>query len=155
MKEFSKTPTGWPVLSGAAKALAIVVLSAVGWWAGPSQVLQIPAQPASAILCALMGIVGVCATWTYSLWKANTKRERVKAARSEGRPICHCTESGEIMIQHHAVAHSIDVYACPVCTNIEVVHPKGSVLIAEDTNFLPPLPATARQHWLTQSHANR
>jgi len=155
MNDYVKASSGWSVLSGTAKALAIIALTALGWWAGPSQVIHIPAQQASAILGALMGIVGVWASWTYSLWKSNAKRERIKAANSQGRPICHCTESGEIMTQHHALEHSIDVYACPACTNLEIVHPKGGVLIAENTEFRPALPATVRQHWLNQSKQGR
>lgn len=93
--------------------------------------------------------------WTFSLHKANSKRERIRDAISKGRLVCHCTESGEIMTQHHAPSFAIDVYACPTCTNVEIVSPRGEVLIDEETEFKPPLPATARNQWLQQSNAQR
>jgi hypothetical protein len=127
----------------------------LGWLAGSSQTLPVPAKPATALLGALIGLALLWAKWTHALWKLSSKRERIRDALSMGRPICHCSESSEIMTQHHALEHSIDVYACPVCKNFEIVHPKGSVLIAENTEFRPPLPATVRQHWLNQSNQLR
>ncbi len=144
-----------PLAARAGGLLLAVAATAVSWWATPTGELSLPMKPLAPIATAFLAVLAAWASWTYSLHKRNSKRERIKEAHRLGRLICHCTESGEIMTQHHAVGHSIEVYACPICTNVEIVAQRGDVLIAEDTEFQPRLPATARMHWLQRSNAQR
>lgn len=56
------------------------------------------------------------AAWTFHLWKRDSKRERVAAARAQGRPVCNCTDTGEIM-RYLEAKHRADLnfYRCPAC----------------------------------------
>ena len=144
-----------PLLKGGLGFLAVAASTVLAWRATPTGDLTLPTKLLAPLATAFVGILAAWASWTYSLHNRNSKRELIKDALSKGRLICHCTESGEIMIQHHAVGHSIEAYACPVCTNVEIVAQRGDVLIAEDTEFQPRLPATARMHWLQRSNAQR
>ena len=151
-----ETPTSMPpLLRGVLVFLGVSASTASAWLATPTGDLLLSAKLLAPVATAFGALLLLWASWTYSLWKRDSKWERSKDARAQGRLMCDCTKSGEIMTQHHALGHSMDVYACPVCTNIEVVHPKGTVLISDDVQFRPPLPATARQHWFKESRANR
>ena len=115
-------------------------------------------HPKATIGCVAAAgtILYAWASWTYSLHKRDSKWERTKDARAQGRPICDCTTTGEIMTQHHNLTQSVDVYACPVCDHIKIVTPRGiNVPITADIAFRPPLPAVARQQWILRSNEQR
>jgi hypothetical protein len=125
------------------------------WSATPSGDLTLSLKALAPLSTAFLGVLVAWAAWTYSLYKKDQKWTRVKEAHGMGRRLCACSEIGEIMTLHHAVRHSVEVYCCPRCTRFSIVYPAGDVLIAEDTEFMPPLPKKARDAWLDQSNANR
>ena len=53
-------------------ALGVVSTTLVGWLAGPSEVLSVPAKPATAIAGALSGIIAALSAWTWHLWKQSS-----------------------------------------------------------------------------------
>ena len=77
------------------------------------------------------------ASWTYSLHKRDSKRELVRDARTQGRPICDCTPTGEIML-FREVAERTDIqfYQCPHCKRHQYLR-YGDVTLAPDTKFVP------------------
>ena len=74
-------------------------------------------HPSLAIGLAAGGgaILYAWALWTYSLWRAASKFGRIEAARKAGRPICGCTETGEIMLVTPEGTSFWQNYECPKC----------------------------------------
>jgi len=152
MSDEKTLPSIPPPIKGILIFLGVSGSGLLGWMTRETGEILIPAKPLTAILSASGALILTWASWTYFLWKRDSKRERISDALRKGRLICHCTPDGEIMTQHHHEGtSSIDAYACPACGNYEVVHPPGAVLIAEETAFKPNLPASARMKWLNDS----
>jgi hypothetical protein len=52
------------------------------------------------------------------LWLHNRKREQIRFAKEMGRSICHCTETGEIMLKEkEGSTLSAWWYKCPQCNS--------------------------------------
>jgi hypothetical protein len=144
-----------PLAKRAGGLLVVVVATVVSWLATPTGDLRLPLKLLAPLAMAFLGVLAAWASWTYHLWKRDSKRERIKEAHRMGRRLCACSETGEIMTLHYATKHSIEVYCCPRCTRFNVTYPNGDVLIADDTEFNPPLPKKAHGAWLDQSRAQR
>jgi len=141
-----------PVAKAACVLLGTGLATTAAWWATPKGDLILPLKLAAPIAAALGSFLVAWVSWTYLLWKRDTKRERITDALKKGRLICHCSEEGEIMTLHHELRNGdIEAYTCPVCGHFEVVYPVGEVLIDETVEFQPTLPATARLKWLNKS----
>jgi len=59
----------------------------------------------------LVGIV----SYTYQLWRRDSKRARIKFAKEMGRQICGCTDTGEIMLLDTKDTTPSRVFVCPKC----------------------------------------
>ena len=112
-----------PLLSATLQGLGVVATTLAGLWVGPTGDWQLPAKPTTAIAGALVGILGVWVKWTYDLWKRDSKFEKVRAARTDGRLICDCSESGEIMLMAEQNG-SCNVFRCPKCRSVDMRKPE-------------------------------
>jgi hypothetical protein len=145
-----------PLLKSIGISLALAVSTWVGLAVSVTGSLTLQKQWLLPFGTAVGGILGAWISWTYFLWVRDSKREVIKDAISKGRLTCDCTKEGEIMLSQHCDTNmELDVYTCHACGRLEVVSPRGEVLISEDTKFSPPLPATARKKWLQDSNAKR
>jgi hypothetical protein len=106
-------------------------------------------------MTAFGALLLVWASWTYDLWKKDSKRNRIKEALAMKRRLCACTESGEIMTYHHGIMHDVEVYSCPNCVRYDVMRPSGDVFIADDSEFAPSLPKKVHTEWLRKSRNQR
>ena len=144
-----------PLLKGVLIFLGVLTSAGMAYLTTPSGDLILPASPTLAIVTAFGALLLVWASWTYDLWKKDSKRNRVKEALAMKRKLCACTESGEIMIYHHGIMDGIEVYSCPNCVRYDVIRPNGDVYIADDTQFVPPLPKKVHDEWLRKSRNQR
>src|SRR5258708_758647 len=88
--------------SPAGKSLTALLTVTVGivviHLTGPSGEVRLPAKIATELLLLTGGLLfSVCGV-AYSYWKRCQPEERIDRARKAGRPICDCTEVGEIML---------------------------------------------------------
>jgi hypothetical protein len=86
-----------------AKAPLIALLTAaIGILAnhliGQSGLVQLPATTATDILLSGAALLFAVGGVAYSYWKKFQPEERIERARKAGRPVCDCTETGEIMV---------------------------------------------------------
>lgn len=72
-------------------------------------------------LCGAVGslFVGILAfAWIY--WLRDSHREKIRFYGEFGRPICGCTERGELMVVKEDT-HKNDVWVCPKCTRVVIL----------------------------------
>lgn len=144
-----------PLLKGVLIFLGVSVSAGIAYLTSPSGDLILPASLTLAIMTAFGALLLVWSSWTYNLWKKDSKRNRVKEAHAMRRRLCACTESGEIMTYHHGIMDEIEVYSCPNCVRYDVIRPNGDVFIADDTKFAPPLPNKVYAEWIRKSRNQR
>ena len=141
-----------PIAKRAGGLLVVAAATFLAYLATPKGDLTLSLKVLAPLSTAFLGVLGTWASWTYLLWKRDSKRERIKEAYGMGRLICHCDETGEIMTLHHGVVVPVEAYACPQCTRFELHNLTGVTCIAEDTVFAPPLPPKVRAEWVSRSH---
>ena len=155
MPDNPSKPAMPPLLKGVLVFLGVSASAATAYLVTASGDLILPAKLIFPICTAFGALILAWASWSYGIWVRDSKRQRVKDAHGLGRRLCACTESGEILTYHHDIAHSIEVYSCPNCTRYDVRTPNGEVFIAEDMEFIPPLPKKVHDAWLTKSSNQR
>lgn len=154
------TPPKGPTGVGTRDPTPVVILrhglgSVLAYLATPKGDLTLPLKVLAPLSTAFLGVLGAWASWTYLLWKRDSKRERIKEAHGLGRRLCPCSESGEIMTLHNGVMDGIEAYSCPNCVRYDVRRPNGEVFIADDTEFAPPLPKKVHAEWVRLSRNQR
>ena len=84
--------------------------------AGTKGVVSLPAQTVVDILLLWGGsLFAVCGV-AYSYWKKCQPCEKIEAARKAGRPICHCTIDGSIMLlAPNQTDPYYKFYVCSLC----------------------------------------
>jgi len=86
---------------------------------GPTGEVRLPAKTVTERLLATGGLLfSVCAV-AYSYWKKCQPMEMVERARKEGRPICHCTQTGVVMtvLPQPQSGVGMKLYVCPRCND--------------------------------------
>jgi predicted RNA-binding Zn-ribbon protein involved in translation (DUF1610 family) len=104
-------------LKGSLASLPVLVAGfVVNRLAGASGIVSLPAQTAiDVLLLWAYSLVAVCGV-AFSYWQRCQREERVERAKKAGRPICGCTEIGEIMlIRPDRSDIGIKTYRCPKC----------------------------------------
>jgi hypothetical protein len=107
-----QSPAKVPLIGLLTAAIGILVNHLIG----QSGQVQLPATTATDILLSgaalLFSVCGVA----YSYWKKCQPAEKVEAALEQGRPICHCTTDGEVMLlDPKQSSASLLIYVCPRC----------------------------------------
>ena len=118
MKDFLQKLWSSP-LKGSLLALPALLLGfVVNYLAGAKGEISIPAQTVVDILLlwgsSLFAVCGVA----FSYWKRCQPADQIEAAHKQGRPICHCTVDGVVMlIDTDPKKRDINVglYVCPKC----------------------------------------
>src|ERR1035441_8673358 len=112
LQKLWQSPAKVPLLSLLTAAIGIVVNHHIG----QSGQVQLPATTATDIMLSGLALLfSVCGV-AYSYWKKGQPSEKVEAAQKQGRPICHCTEVGTVMILDQKLSDvELWVYLCPIC----------------------------------------
>jgi hypothetical protein len=84
----------------------------------PSGEVSLPLTLATQlILIALTSLFGA-GTAVYTYWKRCQPSEKAARALQQGRPVCHCTEDGVVMLlDPKQSSSSFWRYECPQCGN--------------------------------------
>ena len=91
-----------------------------GYLTAEKEELILPAKLTMTVSGAVLGLLGVWAWWSYLMWKELSKEEKVRRARQDGRNICDCSESGEIMIVSSGATNGeFKVMRCPECGEVQ------------------------------------
>jgi len=70
------------------------------------------------------GVAAILYGWgllTVSLWRKDSKRSKIREAKELGRPICGCTEAGEIMLATDWGTSFLRDHECPICKSKQQV----------------------------------
>lgn len=82
--------------------------------------MRLPSVLAADILIGMGGLLFSMFLFALSLWLKLQPVERIEAAYRQGRPICHCTELGEIMLLDKTLEKvTVKRYVCPKCGDIQ------------------------------------
>jgi hypothetical protein len=113
-------PARVPLLSSLTAAIGIVVNHLIG----QSGKVELTPTLATDILLSVGALLFSVGGVAYSYWKRFQPIEMVEWARHRGRPICHCTEVGTIMLVLPQPQSSVIVklYKCPKCGEVELVN---------------------------------
>jgi hypothetical protein len=120
MNKFLQTLFGTPVKASLTAWLGAVVGIVVLQFAGPSGDVTLPAKTATELLLLTGALILSVGAVAYSYWKKCQPIEMVDRAIKQGRPICHCTEAGTVMIvpDTNPKGGGIKSYKCPKCGDI-------------------------------------
>jgi hypothetical protein len=111
----------------ARSSLLTLILLSLGWGlpeaVSPSGQMTLTKEQALKVVGVMVALVIGIFSYTYQLWQRDRKRERVRFAREHGRPICPCTETGEITEVRHVRGRDgplgrgqeFDAFVCPEC----------------------------------------
>jgi hypothetical protein len=99
--------------SEALSALLSLILLLAGWAipgiVSPSGTVTLSKEQVFKAAGVTIALTSGLLSYTIQLWRRDRKRERVKFAADIGRPICGCTETGEIALDCKGGAK------CPKC----------------------------------------
>ena len=89
------------------------------------------------------GILLVLLLWSLALRFLNrhhSSAEDIERAHKQGRPICHCTPTGEIMLRVSSSESKqpFPIYRCPKCGSQQV--PKGTIIRSESRSMYDKKP---------------
>jgi len=98
--------------------LVLLAGTVVNVFANKAGQLTLPAQTATELLIfwasSLFAVCGVA----FGYWEKCQPSEQVRRALEQGRPICHCTTDGAVMLLDTKNKGSlIQRYLCPACQN--------------------------------------
>jgi hypothetical protein len=114
MSDEKESPSIPPLLRGALGFLGVSGAALASWAVAPSGDWTLPAKVLAPIGTAAGSLVLIWVSWTYRLWKRDDKRIRVREAVELGRPVCTCTDDGEIMLLKRETGYPAH-YRCPKC----------------------------------------
>jgi hypothetical protein len=77
--------------------LVVLATTLGGYLTAGKEELRLPATLTMTASGAVLGLLGVWAWWSYLKIRETSKEEKVRRARQDGRNICECSETGEIM----------------------------------------------------------
>ena len=78
--------------------------------------MTLPVKLIEELLLATGALLFSVVVVAYSYWKKCQPSEKIEAARKAGRPICHCTVDGTVMLADPKQAEQFHkIYVCPVC----------------------------------------
>jgi hypothetical protein len=102
------------------------------WMAGktsPRGLVQLQPEMLYKIVFATSSVFLGLLSYLVVLWRRDLKRQRVRFARENGRKICPCSATGEIMQlrDKHTAGGSFKALFCPKC---------NAWLIADETMYL-------------------
>ena len=102
------------------KSLAVLVTSLAGYLIADTEELILPAKLTMTVSGAVCGLLGVWAWWSYLMHRELSKEEKVRRARRDGRNICDCSETGEIMVVSSGATNGrFKVMRCPRCGEVQ------------------------------------
>ena len=109
-----------PVRKCLTACLAALIGIVVVHLAGPSGEVRLPAKTVTEVLLAGIGLLFSVCIVAYSFWKKCQPMEMVDWAIKQGRPICHCTETGTVMVvpRTNPSGGGIKRYECPKCRDM-------------------------------------
>ena len=97
--------------------------------------LKLPTKIATELLLATGGLLFSVLAVAYSYWQRCQPMEVVEFWRHRGRPICHCTEAGMVMLSLPRLQPDTpdksnaqnftfigQVYQCPLCKQTEAIN---------------------------------
>jgi hypothetical protein len=116
MKSFPQKLWQSPVGKSLTALLTVTTGIVVVHLSGPSGEVRLPAKTATELLLLALGLLfSVCGV-AYSYWKKCQPSEKIAAAQAQGRPICHCTEDGVVMLVDAKRSNATFwEYVCPKC----------------------------------------
>lgn len=105
-------------ISGALAGLAatgVGLLVPIGKWM----------QSNTSTVAVIFGLAGTMlyawAVLPVSLWRKDSKRSKIREAKELGRPICGCTEAGQIMLATDWGTSFWRDHECPLCKSKQQV----------------------------------
>lgn len=100
--------------------LVVLATTAGGYLIEGREVLTLPAKTTMTVLGAVLGLLCVWVHWSYLMHRELSKEEKVRRARRDGRNICDCTETGEIMVVSSGSTNGrFKVMRCPRCGEVQ------------------------------------